>query len=287
MIKLKELVLTEDEATENELKSILKQDYKTFVDKLGKNIKDPKFVAAIKSFSDEHPIKTRDLDADVDVLKPTQSEVVLTKSLKYPLTRVESAEKYLRGGTVTVGAGPIITAGGGRYVIDGHHRWSQLFCINPTAKIKALDIVNITDPFDALKATQVGVAAQLNNVPKAPGGGINLFQITRGVLVKYVIRTMTSEVLGVFKKYGKGRTREEVADYIWKNVQLLQSKSKPVIGAPKREIMPQTDDAPAFKDTAINVGNIGENDSIKLKELSKFAEKQMKRKKRFALTSVN
>lgn len=280
-------MLLEDEATEQELKTILKQDYKNFVDKLGKNVKDPKFIAAIKSFSDEHPIKTRDLTVDVDMLKPTQNEVVLTKSLSYPLTRVESAEKYLKGGTVTVGTGPIVTSGGGKYVIDGHHRWSQLFCINPDAKIKALDITNIGDPFDALKATQLGVAAQLNNIPKGQGGGINLFKISKSVLIKYVVRTMTSEVLGVFKKYGKGNTREEVANYIWKNVQLLQSKSKPVVGAPKREIMPQTDDAPAFAHTAINVGNIGEVESTKLKELSKFAQKQLQRKKRFAITSVN
>jgi hypothetical protein len=42
MIKLKQL-LKEDEA-ENELKSILKQDYATFVGKLGDNIKDQKFI---------------------------------------------------------------------------------------------------------------------------------------------------------------------------------------------------------------------------------------------------
>ena len=48
--------LNEDEAQE-ELKSILKKDYKAFVGELGDNVKDPKFIDAIKSLSDTAPVK--------------------------------------------------------------------------------------------------------------------------------------------------------------------------------------------------------------------------------------
>jgi len=53
-----------------------------------------------------------------------------------------------------------------------------------------------------------------------------------------------SEVIEVFKKYGKGSTTEEVADYIWKNVEAMKANNKPIAGAPSRNVMPQTDDAP-------------------------------------------
>ena len=159
MIRLKELLLKEDET--DELKQILKQDYPTFVAKLGDSIKDPKFLAAIKSLSSEHPIKTSDMTPNVKDLKPTQNEVVLSNSLAFPLTNIGSAEECLKGGVTAPKNESIVTAAGGKYVIDGHHRWSQVFCMNPDAKIKAVDMTEIKDPIKALKATQLGVAAKI------------------------------------------------------------------------------------------------------------------------------
>lgn len=264
VIRLKSL-LKEDET--DEVKQILKQDYKAFVDKLGDNVKDPKFVSALKSLSDKHPIKTSDISPSVQDLRPTQNEVVLDKSLSYPLTNVSSAEQFLKGGVVAVAGKSIVTAGGGKYVIDGHHRWSQVFCVNPDAKIKALDITNINDPMQALKATQIGIAAQIGKVPTAKGGGINLFTIDEKTLKQYVENTITDDVLAVFNKYGKGQTKEEVANYIWGNVQLLKKDASPVPGAPPRDVMPQTDDAPQFKDSAVDVGKVSETIS-RLKKLA-------------------
>lgn len=255
MIRLKSL-LKEDET--DDLKQILKNDYKTFVDKLGDNISDPKFISAVKSLSDKYPIQTSDISPRVKDLRPTQNEVVLDKSLSYPLTNATSAEQCLKGGVVAIAGKSIVTAGGGRYVIDGHHRWSQLFCMNPEAKIAALDITNIKNPIQALKATQLGIAAQTGKVPMSTGGGTNLFTIDEKTLKLYVINTITDPVVEVFRKNGKGSTKEEIANYIWENVKLLKRESKPIPGAPSREVMPQTDDAPQFKDTAVNVGKVRE-----------------------------
>lgn len=240
-------LLKEDEA-DDKLKSLLRKDYNTFVKELGDNIKDPKFISAIQTLSEKLPIQAKQIQPVVSGLKPTQNEIVLDKSLNYPLQNPMTVKSYLSGGVVAVAGKSIVTAGGGKFVIDGHHRWSQVYCINPDAKIKALDLP-ITDPIKALKATQIGIAAQIKKIPKSTGGGVNLFTINEVALKKYVVDTITDQVVQVFKLAGKGDTPDAIADYIWDNVQLLKKNSKPVQGAPKRDLMPQTDDAPKFTDT--------------------------------------
>ena len=240
-------LLKEDEA-DDKLKSLLRKDYNTFVKELGDNIKDPKFISAIQTLSEKLPIQAKQIQPVVSGLKPTQNEIVLDKSLSYPLQNPMTVKSYFSGGVVAVAGKSIVTAGGGKFVIDGHHRWSQVYCINPDAKIKALDLP-ITDPIKALKATQIGIAAQIKKIPKSTGGGVNLFTINEVALKKYVVDTITDQVVQVFKLAGKGDTPDAIADYIWDNVQLLKKNSKPVQGAPKRDLMPQTDDAPKFTDT--------------------------------------
>ncbi len=261
--------LYEDEA-QDELKNILKKDYVSFVKELGDNIKDPKFLDAIKSLSSSTPVKTSAISPACTDLQPTQNEVVMDKSLSYPLKDPASAEMYLKGGVVAPAGKSIVTGGGGKFVIDGHHRWSQVFCINPTAKIKALDLTDIKKPLEALKATQIGIAAQTGTVPTAAGGGVNLFQVGESELKKYVIDNIKEPVIEIFKKYDKGDTPEAIADYIWGNVQTLKKQSPPVAGAPKRDVMPQTDDAPAWVDNTFNVEKLPETVVSRLKHLMKY-----------------
>lgn len=261
--------LNEDEAQE-ELKSILKKDYPTFVKELGDNIKDPKFLAAIKSLSSDMPVKTSAITPVCTELQPTQNEVVMDKSLSYPLKDPASAEACLAGGVVAPAGRSIVTGGGGKFVIDGHHRWSQVFCLNPDAKMKAIDLTDIKKPLEALKATQIGIAAQTGAVPTAAGGGVNLFQVGESELKKYVIDNIQEAVVEVFKKYEKGDTPKDIADYIWGNVQTLKKTSPPVAGAPKRDVMPQTDDAPEWVDNTFNVEKLPESFVRRLKELMKY-----------------
>ena len=105
-----------EEGAEDELKTILKKDYGTFVKELGDNINDPKFLEAIKSLSDSAPIKTSGMSPAVTDLQPTQNEVVMDKSLSYPLKDPASTELYLKGGVVAPAGKSIITGGGGKFV---------------------------------------------------------------------------------------------------------------------------------------------------------------------------
>jgi hypothetical protein len=239
-----------NEAEDTELKDILKADYPTFVQKLGDNINDPKFQQAIKSVADKTPIKTSDINPKVTALKPTQNEIDVDKSLKFPLTNAQSAKVCLDGGNVAIAGKKIVTGGGGKFIIDGHHRWSQLYCMNPEASISAMDVSNITDPVSGLKATQLGIAADIGKVPTATVEGNNLLKMGEDALIAYVKKTITPEVAEVFKKYNKGDNAEAIGAYIWKNVQQMQQNNQPVAPKAPRGIMPQTDDAPNWADDA-------------------------------------
>jgi hypothetical protein len=240
---------------------------------LGDNIKDPKFLDAIKSLSGDMPVKTSAISPVCTDLQPTQNEVVMDKSLSYPLKDAASADACLKGGVVAPAGKSIVTGGGGKFVIDGHHRWSQVFCMNPEAKIKAIDLTDIKKPLEALKATQIGIAAQTGTVPTAAGGGVNLFQVGESELKKYVIDNIAEPVIEVFKKYEKGDTPEAIADYIWGNVETLKKTSPPVSGAPKRDVMPQTDDAPEWVDNTFNVEKLPESVVRRLKKLMTYNKK--------------
>jgi hypothetical protein len=268
------------ENVEKELKDILKADYPTFVQKLGDNIGDPKFREAIKYIADKNPIKTTDISPKVTDLKPTQNEIDVDKSLKFPLTNAQSAAVYLKGGAISIAGKNIVTGGGGKFIIDGHHRWSQLYCMNPEASITAIDITNITDPIAGLKATQLGIAGDIGQIKTATVQGQNLLKMGKNALVKYVVKTITPEVTEVFKKIigvdklsavsGIKNTNETIsqmefntlkpliANYIWKNVEQMQQNNQPVSGAPGRGIMPQTDDATNWPDDAVNPQSIKE-----------------------------
>jgi len=221
------------------LRAMLGQDYKTFVAQLKSALKDSKFRAALDLIGDQFDsVKFTNATPKVTDLKPTQNEVVLSNSLDYPLTDVASAKKYLDGGTVTV-KGPIVTCNTGNYVIDGHHRWSQLFCVNPDAKITAIDMGNITDPVNALKSAQIGVAIDKGKIQTAAGGGQNLFTIGESEFKKYCETKITDPVIQVFVDHGIAE--DKISSYLWKNVLTLRKTSKPISGATERPLMPQTE----------------------------------------------
>lgn len=229
--------LNEDE--QEDIKAILQYSYADFVRELDYNIEDPKFVNAIKSLAKMLPVKLNPIAPDVVNLKPTQNEIVLNSTLKYPMKDPIRIKEFLDGGIVAVAGRTIVTGGGGKFIIDGHHRWSQLFCINPYAKIKSIDLP-IKDPISALKATQLGIAADVGDVPSALGGGVNLLKINETTLKRYVIDNVHDSVVEVFNSAGIGNTPEAIADHIWGNVMLLQINNAPIKNAPSRDIMPQT-----------------------------------------------
>jgi hypothetical protein len=227
-----------------QLKQMLDENYTNFVKKLRDAIKDPNFIGAIKKLKDKNKIYTFDIISVVKDLQPTQNEIDIKKSLYYPLFDEKISDIYLKGGIISPNR-KIVTGGDGKFIIDGHHMWCQIYIINPYTKIKTLDI-NIKDPVRALKETQLIIVSDIGNIPMSKINGINLLKIDEKTLKDYVITNIKNKVIEVFKKYNKGNNREEIANYIWKNVEKLQYSNQPIENASERNIMPQTNNSSIF-----------------------------------------
>jgi hypothetical protein len=217
-------------------------------------------------------------------LRPTQSEVVIDKSLPFTLGKPKLFKAYVEGdGPFAVGVpgknDAIITLNG-KFVIDGHHRWSSLFCFNPGASIQAFDIqMPSMTPNQALIAAQAAIIDKHGSRPEASGGGTNLFTAGEGDIRNVVDSIVTDELATQYASFmndpafvkrmetvsgasiddikeslrRRRRLREadegtldptqlraQITAFCWGNVQKLQ-KRKPISGATPRELMPQAD----------------------------------------------
>jgi hypothetical protein len=247
------------------LRKILKGDYPTFVKNLGENVNDAKFRAAIRSLSSKKKVNSRFLDAPVANLIPTQNEIDVDKSLKWSLKSPESARDFLFCKTpIKINGLTIVSSANGKFVIDGHHRWSQVYSLNPNCKMSSVDLTDIKDPINALKSTQLGIAAgtdkngkEIDKIPVSIVEGRNLLKISEADLKAYVVQNLADNVLAVFKEFNASiDTKEKVADYIWQNVSRMQKNNQPVPGAPGRSVMPQTDMAPNWVANTVNTDHL-------------------------------
>lgn len=251
MIKLKSL-LREDPASDVQDLITKVKNYDEFVRQLGDMAKDKKVQAFIQSGKADGDLDDDRLNAvktaiAVRDLRPTQNEIDVNGSLRWPLTKPDSLRNCLQKGVVTIKA-PIVTYNG-QYIIDGHHRWSQLYAMNKDAVINAVDLQGPKmNPIDVLKIVQLAIAGDLGTVPTQSVQGQNLLKADGKFVADYVIKTITDECVKVFaamrgKTLGEATKQTVSGKIVVPNVMEMQKTSQPVPGAPKRDVMPQTDDA--------------------------------------------
>jgi len=284
-------------------------DYKTltvksFVDKYGKLFPDKKFHAFISAgvadkIDDENfTVVKRTLN--VTTLRPTQNEIGFNNSLNDLIkptfnegVQIEELEKMLNGKAVTTkakgGELPIVIFDN-QYIIDGHHRWSKIYCANKNATVSCLDFSNKNlkkDPSLALKAFHLAIAKMLRSSPTEDKSGKNLLKSSKEEVFEYVLLHLNSpnnkKFLEVYEKHSnlinsnlneaeqldlidpKTTVNSKalknidpfakiVSSYIANNAQSLISNNKPVTDTP-RSHMPQTDKAPGYED-ALKKGEI-------------------------------
>jgi Trp operon repressor len=193
-------------------------------------------------------------------LIPTQSEIDITKSLAWGLRGGEGSEpnaqvaianidRIFGGDAVKLGKGeglPIVTFGS--FIIDGHHRWSQVYCFNPSAKMAAVDFDGDLSPLEMLKATQGCIAAiKKDKLPQAIVEGSNMFKASEKEIRSYIDKNILDEVVERIKKYKNDlKDKNDVVNYITSNCMSMKENNAPMTGsggeqAPNRGDMPQTD----------------------------------------------
>jgi hypothetical protein len=208
--------------------------------------------------------------APVKSLKPTQREIEFGKSVGWPLADFKTMKKIVAGGEVAIGPpdnNKIVRSGD--LIIDGHHRWSSVFAINPEASIAAYNLALPTnDANQALVLSQFAIGATLKDgekVASSKAGGFNILGATEETIVKMIIRSVDKTVeksagpiLGedVVKKFiadasiakhfglSDGMSVEDARKKIAAKVATnLSSLPNAADGSPPRANMPQLDTA--------------------------------------------
>lgn len=208
-------------------------------------------------------INVEQMAVPVANLIPSQNEISLASSLGFPLGRDPDAIRTaFEGGDVKVAGQLILTSADGQYIVDGHHRWLQLFVINPFANIVAADVGYVPNPKEALLQTQVAIAAQTGYLGSSSAGDDNLFTISQEAFNTQVTAIIDNgkypdgsplagqptkpAVLAVFTEYLglDGQTDDEKMDsienYLWSNVERMRQSNFYITDAPGRPVMPQT-----------------------------------------------
>lgn len=117
-------------------------------------------------------------------LKPTQNDIGLVDSLRYVIMPFaeDKGENYFGDKPIET-SGPIIIYNG-EWIIDGHHRWSQVYMVNPSAKING---INCT--YEPGKGNKLGVLDILR-----------IFQAAIGVITKDIKLAKAGENIYTLKK---------------------------------------------------------------------------------------
>ena len=180
---------------------------------------------------------------------PTQQNISLSKSLGM-INKPGWSEKIINTPLEAFDDPTIVYAG--KYIIDGHHRWSKAYALNGgDCEIKVLNFPAIEGVSwdDMLKATQLAIVAANPSVELVNEvDNDNMLKSSKEEIKEFVIKNVCDEVVNALKAKGNGETKEAVAEKIGDNVIQMQQTSQPVGGAAPRAVMPQTDKAPGSLD---------------------------------------
>jgi hypothetical protein len=265
---LKEAEEKKYDASQREvLADLIKEPYSTFVKDLATGVKDPKFSAFLDMGVEEYDGNSQDDVVNVSEpnipvkdLQPTQSQIGLADSLGFLSTQAPQGGAAIAQGAVkpaNVG-GRIITANG-KYIVDGHHRWSQVYLINPNATIPAYNFEvegALDSPTGVLKLAHLAIAAVDNAVPLVPADAATDIFATGGnreAIIKILNnpKVVSEELAKVLAPFYKVKTRKEVINRIADHAEALFAATQASAAkGPERGLMPQTAADGKTKETA-------------------------------------
>lgn len=222
---------------------IQQMNYDETVDFVDDIVKDPKlkFLLSLGFGGDFSNMKLKLKKATIPVrrLVPTQSEIGTEETLKY-LVQGKDIDVCFEKSTII--KKPIVTFQG-TFIIDGHHRWSQIFVTNPNANVVSIDITGNLSPLSMLKAVQCTIGSNTGKLIRKDIKGENLYDVSEKEIREYLSEKLTGEVLECLYKYYK-----DPVDSLTQNVIQMQRNNTPILNAPDRGEMPQTSKDPELFD---------------------------------------
>lgn len=225
----------------NALKAYLKGRYDDYIEKLEKMTKDPKTRVllddAFGGYLGDVKLKFSEELISVKRLMPTQNEISLECSLKHGLTQPENIDIDFSDKVIM--KNPVITFNK-TYIIDGHHRWSEVLCINPDAKIVCLNYDADISIIQMLKATQGAIAASIDAIPVSNKKGYNIYKCSKKEILDYIYSNITNKVVEKIMSYKNNlKSKNDVVKYILANCEELKNEHPILSNAPDRDLMPQ------------------------------------------------
>jgi len=233
-----------EEAFDKLVDMLRKTSYEDLGPALEDIVDDPKLYALLKEGFGNGELANVKMSNEptaiaVTQLLPSQSEIGLDNSLSYPLK--QDCSHLFTGDAIKIVA-PIITYRK-TFVIDGHHRWSQLYMMNPKAKIAAINFnYDQESPYRALRNFQGAIAVANKEVPKSYSKVNNVYEMSESAIEKYIDKNISDACWKSLVKVGVCKDRDSAIDYILDNVMLLKADNPPFANAPDREYMPQTNE---------------------------------------------
>ena len=246
---------TGDPAFDKEVKDLKsKPGMDSLVDALD-GLTDEQLALLEKGFGDgeyAEKMDTTTMNIKAKDLHPTQNEIDVGKSLSYQVSgkNPEQVKQILDGGPVTVNL-PLVVYdyNGTYYIVDGHHRWSQVFLLNPNCEIESLVFKNSAgdtaqDPADMLRDFQGAIAiANDGEVPQSTvAPGMNMFDWSSDQLREYLEKNIQDGMVSAYQDfYNSEIDKDDIENAIIGNAGLMKKSNKPIKNAPSRAVMPQTD----------------------------------------------
>ena len=197
-------------------------------------------------------MNTAVMDIKAKDLHPTQNEIDVGKSLSYQISgkNPDQVKQILDGGPVTINL-PLVVYdyNGTYYIVDGHHRWSQVFLLNPNCQINSIVFKNSAgdtaqDPADMLRDFQGAIAiANDGEVPQSTvKPGMNMFDWSSDQLRDYLEENIQDGMVSAYQDfYNSEIDKEDIENSVVSNAGLMKKSNKPINNAPSRAVMPQTD----------------------------------------------
>lgn len=94
-----------------------------------------------------------------------------------------------------------------------------------------------------LKAVQATIGSNLGKIPVSTVDGKSLYKVSEEQLVQYVDRYLTDKAAEQYiDLVDDVENRDDVIYYLVTNAMQLKANNTPILGAPKRNIMPQCDE---------------------------------------------
>ena len=131
----------------------------------------------------------------VQKLIPTQNEIDFDKSITHILknTFPDTIDKIYKGDSVEI-VSPVVVLND-KYILDGHHRWSQVYTGNPEATIKCLVLYADIKPLDMLKILQLAIVQELKKIPTSVVKGSNIFKLDFKKMKSDIEKIITEDAL--------------------------------------------------------------------------------------------